>query len=1024
MGPEPVDVVVNHDQTGKKLDAVKLYLKNSDGTQGPLVSRVELDYDWSLREKFSSSMCYLGAPCPDGSTEQGSLTLKSVSTYGINDQLVAPPYLFQYAGGQLSGSDLNPTWSRYLFDEWGSYRSWENLNDWGIGKTDTPQQQDQADLAAAWSLTRITTPTGALITIDYESDDYFYVGTHLPAHEATSWEMSPASGSSNSRVVTDRIFYGGNFAVSDSIFVESEYVYEAVPRSEPWGEAAPGTPSEKGGSRVFGEWVTIDEKFADGSVRIDEEITFCPDQAVSGCGPRPDSLYIYLSLKHRHFASSYPPEVYGGGVRVKSISTRHGVGEYSTTYSYDLPNGRSSGVATALNSPTEFYAWTLESPTAVAEALGREKGYVDNMYAARPARYGKSAPSVVYSRVRVENATNDESSGYTDYEFSAEEGMVGYPVATTYYEKVGGNYRASKREETVYAFSSDLQNVARIVRPGAQPSSVPSVMSSNVEVGVTQQKYEYEVESESSGTSSSRIDRTYDNVFVVGTRSIEYAYEANGQASSRISEARMTGFDALTGTPTETAQAHEDGGVSYARTVPAYWLYPDLYDENMLSQQGMQLEYLDRSRVFDVSTLKSYTYPDQHVISASLTTWSPSLPVLDVSSGTASVPEPGQQVWRMNDTYVYDQGFRNADGTRMSYTSPSTTLLNYEGLDYRSQAAGAPWRMTSNVTTYDRYSHPVESVSRDGSYTVSFYNADESLPLAIATRARLDEIIHVPFKAGEPLRIGTQTCSASECTVQGRRTAYLLTGTKTWSTPSAAKTYTVEVVLKPEDGSSGINLQIGGQTRHATPSGTTWWYPVRIRGVAANTAVQFSANGSGVQLDYLRIYPDEARMQHFDYDALTRQVTVMTDANMNSRFFEYDDAGRLIRVRDLDEAVVQQHQYVYARFQDNALKPEVYFPGQVDAYVVEGTPLGRTGQSHTYELRPLTGAGSTQCTWYSRFDPSELFRLSRDWDPLGAGVSQSITFPATEGTLEIRCDVSIGGTTQTYRTQTTIVQGS
>ena len=109
-------------------------------------------------------MCYLGAPCPDGSTEQGSLTLKSVSTYGINDQLVAPPYLFQYAGGQLSGSDLNPTWSRYLFDEWGSYRSWENLNDWGIGKTDTPQQQDQADLAAAWSLTRITTPTGALIT--------------------------------------------------------------------------------------------------------------------------------------------------------------------------------------------------------------------------------------------------------------------------------------------------------------------------------------------------------------------------------------------------------------------------------------------------------------------------------------------------------------------------------------------------------------------------------------------------------------------------------------------------------------------------------------------------------------------------------------------------------------------------------------------------------------------------------------------------------------------------------------------
>jgi YD repeat-containing protein len=54
-------------------------------------------------------------------------------------------------------------------------------------------------------------------------------------------------------------------------------------------------------------------------------------------------------------------------------------------------------------------------------------------------------------------------------------------------------------------------------------------------------------------------------------------------------------------------------------------------------------------------------------------------------------------------------------------------------------------------------------------------------------------------------------------------------------------------------------------------------------------------------------------MSTFAYDPLTWQVTSITDANNITIYYEYDDAGRLIAVKDQDKKVIKSHTYHYDR---------------------------------------------------------------------------------------------------------------
>lgn len=146
----------------ERLDSISLYVKNPGG-QIHLLKRVHFQYGYTL--------C-TGTPNSSGG---GKLTLKRVwFTYGSSQRGVTTPYLFTY--GQT------PAYDRTAQDRWGNYKP-----NTGIGNDQFPyseqgfvevngEQVPMADeYARSWNLEQIQTPSGSVITAEYEADDYAYV---------------------------------------------------------------------------------------------------------------------------------------------------------------------------------------------------------------------------------------------------------------------------------------------------------------------------------------------------------------------------------------------------------------------------------------------------------------------------------------------------------------------------------------------------------------------------------------------------------------------------------------------------------------------------------------------------------------------------------------------------------------------------------------------------------------------------------------------------------------------------------
>ncbi|MCS6933864.1 MAG: hypothetical protein NZM35_01760 [Chitinophagales bacterium] len=149
---------VNPNQRMKKLDKIELYARASRLSEGALpILTVHFVYDYSLCGRV-----------PNNISGGGKLTLKRVwFQYGDSEKGSRHPYIFSY-------SAFNPEYHRKKIDRWGSYIDTESGSD--EMKSYASLSREEADrFASAWLLTRITTPTGSVIRVEYESNDYAYV---------------------------------------------------------------------------------------------------------------------------------------------------------------------------------------------------------------------------------------------------------------------------------------------------------------------------------------------------------------------------------------------------------------------------------------------------------------------------------------------------------------------------------------------------------------------------------------------------------------------------------------------------------------------------------------------------------------------------------------------------------------------------------------------------------------------------------------------------------------------------------
>jgi hypothetical protein len=164
----------------KKLDQITLYSKadyDLNGTSAFIIKQVHFKYDYSLCPNTYNNNGGTDVTGADN-TLKGKLTLKQIYfTYGNSFKGKLSPYKFNYntqvtTGG---GSPTTPSYQPGSVDRWGTYKP--NTTSLPNSKYPyTDQVKADADsYAALWNLKSIQLPSGGLINIGIEADDYAYV---------------------------------------------------------------------------------------------------------------------------------------------------------------------------------------------------------------------------------------------------------------------------------------------------------------------------------------------------------------------------------------------------------------------------------------------------------------------------------------------------------------------------------------------------------------------------------------------------------------------------------------------------------------------------------------------------------------------------------------------------------------------------------------------------------------------------------------------------------------------------------
>jgi hypothetical protein len=197
----------NSASTVQELDSIRLFstadlMKN--GVNAIPIKVAHFQYDYSL---------YPGVP-NNLTAGQGKLTLKKLwFTFGNSSRGQTNPYIFAYdmrqiEDGSIANLPADPypleaadQYTQRQTDRWGTYKqsfynritSYMNNSEfpYSIQATDNGAYDERmlADrFASKWQLNSVTTPTGGIISVQYESDDYSYV------QNQQAMVMCPVSG--------------------------------------------------------------------------------------------------------------------------------------------------------------------------------------------------------------------------------------------------------------------------------------------------------------------------------------------------------------------------------------------------------------------------------------------------------------------------------------------------------------------------------------------------------------------------------------------------------------------------------------------------------------------------------------------------------------------------------------------------------------------------------------------------------------------------------------------------------------
>jgi len=209
---------------------------------------------------------------------------------------------------------------------------------------------------------------------------------------------------------------------------------------------------------------------------------------------------------------------------------------------------------------------------------------------------------------------------------------------------------------------------------------------------------------------------------------------------------------------------------------------------------------------------------------------------------------------------------------------------------------------------YDAAGNILEVSKKDDAVHSYIYDYNSVYPIAEVNNAPFASIAYTSFEADGKGNWDYASSGAlpDSGSVTGHKGYTLATGNVQRTALDTSKAYVVTYWLKNNGGSASINGG-GAGTLLVTKNGWKLYQQERH----GDTTLTIS--GTGV-IDELRLYPKNSQMITYTYDPLIG-VTSQCDANNRITFFEYDNFGRLLRVRDQDLNILKRYEYKYKEAQ-------------------------------------------------------------------------------------------------------------
>jgi hypothetical protein len=405
--------------------------------------------------------------------------------------------------------------------------------------------------------------------------------------------------------------------------------------------------------------------------------------------------------------------------------------------------------------------------------------------------------------------------------------------------------------------------------------------------------------------------------FLTSTTQIDYK---NGNTMTQSNLA----YDYYTGAVTKSLSVDSYGNRFIDTITPAYMaggisaqVYPALglrtHDDVAGATQHKQMLTQQASNyTFSVNASNTPV----GVVTASVQTWSNSIPVLDPNGNLVS-DNSESNIWRMNSNYSW-----------MPVTTSANNIQPYSSfVDYFSSTGGnaASWKQTGQITQYNVYSAALEAKDINSNYSASRMGYNNSKVLVSGTSTMYNEVAYAGaedallsngyFSNNISPGAGTIVSDSTKAHT-GINSLMVASGQQgfTYSVPisqlsSVGRNYSVAVWVYSPGASvnqTSLYYTINGNT--VTPPQS---YVKTAKGwcllemTIPSTAISGSGNlvvgctnGSAgtVYFDDFRFQPTSASITAYVYDIATGELTYIIGNNNLFTRYQYDSIGRLVRI--------------------------------------------------------------------------------------------------------------------------------